>query len=45
MWIYDQLKEEHHSGGGFTIVKDYVREARHRMGNDSASDPSLFAAS
>ena len=43
--IYDQLKEEHHFGGGFTIVKDYVREARYRMGNDSTSDPSLFAAS
>ena len=26
--IYDRLKEEHHFAGGYTIVKDYVREAR-----------------
>jgi transposase len=28
--IYDRLKEEHHFAGGYTIVKDYVREARLR---------------
>ena len=28
--IYDRLKEEHHFTGGYTIVKDYVRQARLR---------------
>jgi len=28
--IYDRLKEEHAFPGGYTIVKDYVREARLR---------------
>ena len=28
--IYDRLKEEHNFAGGYTIVKDYVREARLR---------------
>ncbi len=28
--IYDRLKEEHSFTGGYTIVKDYVREARLR---------------
>jgi len=28
--IYDRLKEEHSFRGGYTIVKDYVREARLR---------------
>ena len=26
--IFDRLREEHGSGGGYTIVKDYVRERR-----------------
>ena len=28
--IHDRLKEEHAFGGGYTIVKDYVRDARLR---------------
>src|SRR5437764_15085842 len=28
--IWDRLKTEHHFGGGYTVVKDYVREARLR---------------
>jgi transposase len=28
--IYDRLKEEHQFAGGYTIVKDYVRQARLR---------------
>jgi transposase len=28
--IYERLKEEHRFGGGYTIVKDYVRDARLR---------------
>ena len=29
--IYDRLRAEHGFGGGYTIVKDYVRERRQRM--------------
>ena len=29
--IYDRLREEHGFRGGYTIVKDYVRERRRRM--------------
>ena len=29
--IYDRLKEEHGFTGGYTIVKDYVRERRRRL--------------
>jgi transposase len=29
--IWDRLKEEHGFTGGYTIVKDYVREARQRQ--------------
>ena len=29
--IYERLREEHGFGGGYTIVKDYVRERRCRM--------------
>jgi transposase len=43
--IYDHLKEEHGFSGGYTVVKDYMREARRRIGDDStlsgASDPSF----
>ena len=28
--IWDRLKAEHAFGGGYTIVKDYVRQARLR---------------
>ena len=29
--IYDRLREEYGFRGGYTIVKDYVRERRRRM--------------
>jgi hypothetical protein len=28
--IWDRLKAEHAFGGGYTVVKDYVRQARLR---------------
>ena len=28
--IWDRLKAEHGFGGGYTVVKDYVRQARQR---------------
>jgi hypothetical protein len=34
--IYEQLKEKHGFAGVFTIVKDHVRKARHRIGCDSS---------
>lgn len=33
--VWQYLKEKHDFMGGFTIVKDYVREARCRIGSDS----------
>src|SRR5215467_11732560 len=36
--IWDRLKAEHLFGGGYTVVKDYVREARFAI--DSASSRS-----
>ena len=41
--IYEQLKEKHGFAGGLTIVKDHVREARHR--NRKPPRPARFAAS
>jgi transposase len=43
--IWQWLKEKHDFTGGFTIVKDYVREARLRADSGLKSPPSLFAVS
>jgi hypothetical protein len=43
--IWELLKEEHRFTGGYTIVKDYVREARRRPVTGSESDPSQIAFS
>ena len=43
--IWELLKEEHRFTGGYTIVKDYVREARRRPATASKSDPSQIAFS
>lgn len=43
--IWEGLKERHGFTGGFTIIKDYVRKARHRATSASKSGPSLFAVS
>ena len=42
--IWEWLKEKHAFTGGYTIVKDYVREAR-RIASGSKSDPSQIAFS
>ncbi|MDQ2834603.1 MAG: IS630 family transposase [Acidobacteriota bacterium] len=41
--IWEWLREKHAFTGGYTIVKDYVREARHRTACISTSEPSQFA--
>ncbi len=38
--IFERLKAEHGFGGGYTVVKDYVRHAQHRL----AKVPILQAA-
>jgi transposase len=41
--IWEWLKEEHGFTGGYTIVKDYVREARSRTASGSTSSVSKAA--
>jgi transposase len=43
--IWEWLKERRGFTGGFSIVKDYVREARHRMASGSNTERSLIAVS
>jgi transposase len=41
--IWAWLKEKHGFTGGYTIVKDYVREARRRIASDSENELSQLA--
>jgi transposase len=41
--IWACLKEKHGFTGGYTIVKDYVREARRRIASDSENELSQLA--
>jgi len=40
-WIWEWLKERHGFTGGFTIVRDYVQQAKRRVEGDSKNDPLL----
>ncbi len=43
--MWEWLRRKHGFTGGYTIVKDYVREARRRTASGSKSDPSQLAFS